>query len=77
MLQYIHCDNCDATYLVGIGGRSTDKKGSGGNMEGVPYVAFGCDELKDSAKVVAGNLRPCPKCGRECTVLEGFAERVA
>lgn len=72
MIQYIHCDECGDVYLVGIMGKCVDKKGSGGTLDGVPYVAFGNEELADAKEIVAGNLHKCPCCGRECNVQEGF-----
>jgi len=53
--------HCGKVWMVGINGRSTDGRGSGGKASGESFVAFGNDELA-SAPAVPTEM-PCRECG--------------
>ena len=45
-LLFTTCKSCGKSYLVGVNGKDIrEKKFSGGRHEGVPFIAFGQDEI--------------------------------
>jgi hypothetical protein len=68
-LQFVTCTKCNSSYMVGFMNKDVrETKLSGGTVEEIPYVAIGCDEIKDSPRINAGEIIPCPHCGKECVV---------
>lgn len=68
-LNCITCKSCGESYLVGIGGKSIKDKGSGGNLDGTPYMSIGSNELKDEPITLKeGDTYLCPNCGAECII---------
>jgi len=61
-LQFIHCNKCDTSWLVGIDGKDITVNGSGGDN----FIAFGNDEIESAPKI--SKTKPCKKCGKRCKV---------
>jgi len=70
-LQFIDCKICGESHHVGVANKKVEGRGSSGEYGPIPFVAFGCDELKDSDPIYAGDTSLCPKCGVECIVEDG------
>ena len=65
------CKFCGKSYLVGVNGKDVRKKKfSGGKCEGVPFIAFGQDEIdRIEGGVSEGDEIPCPGCGKTVKVV--------
>jgi len=59
--------HCGTTWLVGINGKDIRGWGSGGELDGTPYLAFGNDEIEKA--VMLPEESECPTCG-ELTKIE-------
>lgn len=59
-LQFIHCESCDKTWLVGIDGKKVSHSSvNGGIFMGKPFME-GVLNVSEQVK--------CMKCGRPCRV---------
>ena len=66
-LQYIRCEGCDSTILVGIVGRDVrNTPRSSGVYEDSPFIAIDKPSIENSPKILT--FVDCPKCGKECKV---------
>jgi hypothetical protein len=70
-LLFTTCKSCGKSYLVGVNGKDVrEKKFSGGRTGGVPFIAFGQDEIdRIEGGINEGDEIRCPGCGEMVKVV--------